>query len=162
MPRRPKDCPIWGKRNLLKLSNHLADIHQLLREERKYFLSKARYLNDPRNAKSMLGEKRMRNDSDDDMSTIPRSDGLESEEKISSSKRMRNESDEVTSIVSNEDIFSSSEEEDGKSSEEFDDSDESENSDEMNESDNSEESDPWGVLLHEAAAELRINWYKVP
>ena len=29
MPRTRKDCPICGKNSLLKLSNHLADFHQL-------------------------------------------------------------------------------------------------------------------------------------
>ena len=52
---------------------------------------------------------------------------------------MRSESDDETSTVSNEDIFSSS--------------DEGESSEEMNDSD--EEADHWGVLIHEAAAELR-------
>ena len=56
---------------------------------------------------------------------------------------MRNESDDDMSTVSNEDIFSSSVEEDGKRSEE------------MSDSDDSEEADPWGELMHEAAAELR-------
>ncbi len=45
---------------------------------------------------------------------------------------MRNESDDDMSTVSNEDIFSSSVEKDGKSSEE------------MSDSDDSEEADPWG------------------
>ncbi len=49
----------------------------------------------------------------------------------------------MMSTVSNEDIFSSLVEEDGKSSEE------------MSDSDDSEEADPWGELIHEAAAELR-------
>ncbi len=70
-------------------------------------------------------------------------DERESEEEMSSPKRMRNESDDGMSTVSKEDIFSSSVEEDGKSSEE------------MSDSENSEEADPWGDLVHEAAAELR-------
>ena len=132
MPRRRKDCPICGKRNLVKLSNHLADIHQLSGETRRYYLS---------NAKSL---------------------GNQSEsEEMSSRKRMRNESDEETLTVSNEDIFSSSEEEDGKSSEDIDGSDESESYEEMNESDDSEEADPWGVLIHEAASELRTKYYEL-
>ena len=36
-----KDCPICGKRNLVKLSNHLADTHQLSAVERKDYLSGA-------------------------------------------------------------------------------------------------------------------------
>ena len=120
MPRRRKDCPICGKRNLVKLSNHLADIHQLSGKTRRYYLS---------NAKSL---------------------GNQSEsEEMSSRKRMRNESHQETLTVSNEDIFSSSDEEDGKSSVDIDGSDESASYEEMNESDDSEEADPWGVLTHE-------------
>ena len=55
MPRRRKDCPICGKRNLVKLSNHLADIHQLSAEERKYYLSEA---SDPEKPGDMLSGKR--------------------------------------------------------------------------------------------------------
>ena len=132
MLRSRKDCPICGKRNLAKLSNHLADIHQLSGETRRYYLT---------NAKSL---------------------GNQSEsEEMSSRKRMRNESDEETLAVSNKDIFSSSEEEGGKSSEDTDDSDETESSEEMNESDDSEEADPWGVLIHEAASELRTKYYEL-
>ena len=132
MPRSRKDRPICGKRNFAKLSNHLAGIHQLSGETRRYYLS---------NAKSL---------------------GNQSEsEEMSSRKRMRNESDEETLTVSDEDIFSSSEEEGGKSSEDTDDSDETESSEEMNESDDSEEADPWGVLIHEAASELRTKYYEL-
>ena len=70
------------------------------------------------------------------MSTVSHDD--ESKEEVPSPKRMRSESDDETSTVSNEDIFSSS--------------DEGESPEEMNDSD--EEADPWGVLIHEAAAEL--------
>ena len=42
MPRKRKDCPICGRRNLLKLSNHLADFHQLSCEEREQHLTQAR------------------------------------------------------------------------------------------------------------------------
>ena len=119
MPRSRKDCPICGKRNLAKLSNHLADIHQLSGETRRYYLT---------NTKSL---------------------GNQSEsEEMSSRKRMRNESDEETLTVSNEDIFSSSEEEGGKSSEDTD-------------ADDSKEADPWGVLIHEAASELRTKYYEL-
>ena len=55
---------------------------------------------------------------------------------------MRNESDDETSTTSNEDIFSSSDQEGAESSEE------------INDSDESEEADPWGVLIHEVAMEL--------
>ena len=149
MPRRRKDCPICGKRNLVKLSNHLADIHQLSAEERKYYLSGAKYLSDPEKPEDMSSRKRMRSDSEDDMSTVARDE--ESEEKMSSPKRMRNESDDETSTVSNKDIFSSSD--DDKSSEETDDaSNEGESSEQTNDSD--EEADPWRALIHEATAEL--------
>ncbi len=111
--------------------------------EGQYYLSKARSLGDQRESEEMSSRKRIRNELDDEMSTASPSDERESEEEMSSPKRMRNESDDDMSTVSNEDIFSSSVEEDGKSSEE------------MSESDDSEEADPWGELIHEAAAELR-------
>ena len=88
MPRRRKDCPICGKRNLVKLSNHLADIHQLSTVERKYYVSGAKYLSDPEKPEDMSSQKRMRSDLDDDMSTVARDE--ESEEEMSSPKRMRN------------------------------------------------------------------------
>ena len=81
MPRRRKDCPICGKKNLV-LSNHLADIHQLSGEERKYYLSGA---SNPEKREDMSSRKRMRSD---DISTVARDD--ESDEGISSPKRMRN------------------------------------------------------------------------
>ena len=38
LPRKPnrrrKDCKICGKKNILKISNHLAQVHHLSREER--------------------------------------------------------------------------------------------------------------------------------
>ena len=175
MPRRRKDCPICGKRNLVKLSNHLADIQQLSAIERKYYLSGAKYLSDPEKPVDMSSQKRMRSDLDDDMSTVARD--KESEEEMSSPKRMRNESDDETSTVSNKDIFSSSD--DDKSSEETDDasnegeifeetddasnegeiseetddvSNEGESSEVTNDSD--EEADPWRALIDEATAEL--------
>ena len=164
MPRRRKDCLICGKRNLVKLSNHLADIIQLSAVERKYYLSRA---SDPEKPGDMLSQKRMRSDSEDDMSTVARDE--ESEEEMSSPKRMRNESDDKTSTVSNKDIFSSSD--DNKSSEETDDasnegeiseetddasnegeiseetdvSNEGESSKETDDSD--EEADPWRALI---------------
>lgn len=42
MPRRRKDCPLCGKQSLVKLSNHLADVHQLSREKRQPYLTQAR------------------------------------------------------------------------------------------------------------------------
>ena len=146
MPRRRKDCPICGKRNLVKLSNHLADIHQLSAIERKYYLSGA---SDPEKPGDMSSRKRMPSDSEDDMSTVARDE--ESEEEMSSPKRMRNESDDETSTVSNKYIFSSSD--DDKSSEETGDaSNEGESSEETDDSD--EEADPWRALIDEATAEL--------
>ena len=41
MPRKRKHCPICGKRKLLKLSNHFADIHELSSEQRQPFLIRA-------------------------------------------------------------------------------------------------------------------------
>ena len=142
MPRRRRDCPICSKKNLAKLSNHLADIHQLSAKERQHYLSKARSLSDQRECEEMPNRKRMRSESDDEMSTASSSDEGTSKKPLSE-KRMRNESDDETSTAPDEDIFSSSGEEDVESSEE------------MNDSDESEEEDPWGVLIHEAAMELR-------
>ena len=88
----------------------------------------------------MPNRKRMWSKSNDEMSTASSSD---EGKKTLSEKRMRNESDDETSTAPDEDIFSSSGEEDVESSEE------------MNDSDESEEEDPWGVLIHEAAMELR-------
>ena len=42
MPRTRKDCPICEKKSLLKLSNHLADFHQLSCEAREQYLIQAR------------------------------------------------------------------------------------------------------------------------
>ena len=160
----------------MKLSNHLADIHQLSAVERKYYLSGEKYLSDPEKPGDISSRKRMRSDSEDDMSTVARDEESEkemsspkrmrsdseddmstvardeeSEEEMSSPKRMRNESDDETSTVSNEDIFSSSD--DDKSSEETDDaSNEGESSEQTNDSD--EEADPWRALIDEATAEL--------
>ena len=39
MPRRRRNCPICGRENLAKLSNHLADMHGLSSEERQVHLS---------------------------------------------------------------------------------------------------------------------------
>ena len=130
----------------MKLSNYLADVHELSAVERKYYLSGA---SDPEKPGDMSSQKRMRSDSDDDMSTVARDEG--SEEEMSSPKRIRSESDDETSTVSNKDIFSSSD--DDKSSEETDDgSNEGESSEETNDSD--EEADPWRALIDEATAEL--------
>ena len=74
MPRRRRDCPICSKKNLAKLSNHLADIHQLSGEERQHYLSKAKSLSDQRESEEMLNRKRVRSESDDKMSTASSSD----------------------------------------------------------------------------------------
>lgn len=102
MPRRRKDCPICGKRNLVKLSNHLADMHHLSCEDRQQYLVQVRSRGD---------------ESGSDCEEMP------------SRKRMRKESDDEMSTVSNEDTFSSSDEEDGESSEEKNDSDDSKEAD---------------------------------
>ena len=152
MPRGRRDCPICSKKNLAKLSNHLADIHQLSGEERQHYLSKARSLSDQRESEEMLNRKKMRNESDDEMSTASSSEERASKETLSE-KRMRNESDDETSTASDEDIFSSSGEEDAVSSEEdaVSSEEDAESSEEMNDSDESEEEDPWGVLIHESS-----------
>ena len=135
---------------LVKLWNHLADIHQLSAEERKYYLSGPKYLSDSEKLEDMSSWKRIRSDLDDDMSTVARDE--EFEDGMSSQKRMGNESDDATSTLSNKNIFSSSD--DDESFEEADDtSNEGESSEETNDSD--EETDPWGVFIDEAAAELR-------
>ena len=41
MPRTRKVCPICGKKGLLKLSNHLANVHKLSSEERQSYLIRA-------------------------------------------------------------------------------------------------------------------------
>ena len=133
MPRRRRDCPICSKKNLAKLSNYSADIHQLSGEERQHYLSKARSLSDQRESEEMLNRKRMRSESDDEMSTASSSEERTSKETLSE-KRMRNESDDETSTASDEDIFSSSGEEDAVSSEE-----DAESSEEMNDSDEEED-----------------------
>ena len=137
MPQRLKDCPICGKRNLVKLSNNMADIHQLSGETRRYYRCKVKPLGDQNLSENMTSRKRMRDDWDDGMSTVSKDE--EYEEEVLSPKKMRSESDDETSIVSIEDIFSSS--------------DEDESPEEMNDSD--DEADPLGVLINEAAAELR-------
>ena len=135
MPRRRKDCPICGKRNLVKLSNYLADIHQLSAVERKYYLSGAKYLSDPEKPEDMSSQKRMRSESDDETSTVSNKDIFSSSDDDKSS--------EETDDASNE----------GEISEETDDvSNEGESSEETNDSD--EEADPWRALIDEATAEL--------
>ena len=42
MPRKRKDCPICGNKSLLKLSNHLANVHQLSCKDRQSFLIRAK------------------------------------------------------------------------------------------------------------------------
>ena len=43
MPRKCKDCPICGKRALIKgLANHLADVHELSSDERQPYLIRAK------------------------------------------------------------------------------------------------------------------------
>ena len=81
----------------------------------------------------------------------------ESEKEMSSPKRMRNEYDDETTTVSNENVSSSSD--DGKCSEETEGSNEGESSEEMN--DSHEDTDLSGVLIHEAAAELRTKHNEV-
>ena len=132
------DCRSCSKKNLAKNLNHLADIHQISGEERQHYLSKAKSLSDQRKSEEMLNRKRVRSESDDEMSTASSSDERTSKETLSE-KRMRNESDDETSTASDEDIFSSSGEEDAESSEE------------MNDPDESDEENPWGVFIHEAA-----------
>lgn len=68
--------------------------------------------------------------------------------KLPSPKRMQNISGHEMATVSNEGTSSSSDDDKKKAGC----SNERENSEEMNDSD--EEADPWGVLVHEEAAEL--------
>ena len=42
MPRKCKDCPIYGKRALKRLANHLADVHELSSQERQPYLIRAK------------------------------------------------------------------------------------------------------------------------
>ena len=54
MTRMRKDCSICGKQGLLKLSNHLADFHQLSSKERQLYLMQARTF--PLDINTMLKE----------------------------------------------------------------------------------------------------------
>ena len=172
-----KDCPICGRTGLLKLSNHLANSHQLSCEDRQYYLtdagphSRRRHENDyyPLQNQSVsenseadtycsLPRKRRRMETVDDPSVSSYDD-----QEMQSRKRMRNEADDEMSTVSNKDIFSSSDEEmnDSAGIDEADPCEEcGESSKEMNDSDESEEADPWGVLIHEAASKLRAKYYE--
>ena len=49
-----KDCTICGKQGLLKLSNHLADFHQLSSRERQSYLMQARIF--PLDINALLNE----------------------------------------------------------------------------------------------------------
>jgi hypothetical protein len=42
MPRKREDCPICGKKHVLKLSNHLAGVHELSSTQRQPFLIRAK------------------------------------------------------------------------------------------------------------------------
>jgi hypothetical protein len=42
MPRTRKVCPMFGKKGLLKLSNHLANVHKLSTQERQPYLIRAK------------------------------------------------------------------------------------------------------------------------
>ena len=46
MCRQRRTCPICQKKGLLKLSNHLADVHHLESDARQPFLKKAREMSD--------------------------------------------------------------------------------------------------------------------
>jgi hypothetical protein len=136
MPRTRKDCLLCGKKNLCKLSNHLADIHHLSSEERRIYLS---------DAKSFCADK-------EDYSIMHRS------------KRatMNNYDEGVSSSSQNGDIFESDDEKE-HSSEEESSSEENENSEENDSKEESEEHessedgedyDPWQTLIHEAKLQL--------
>ena len=77
-----------------------------------------RVLSDQRESEEMSNRKRMRSESNDEMSTASSSDEGTSKETLSEN-RMRNESDDETSTAPDEDIFSLSGEEDVESSEEM-------------------------------------------
>lgn len=49
MPRQRRTCPICQKKGLIKLSNHLADVHQLESDDRRIILKKAKEMNDQSN-----------------------------------------------------------------------------------------------------------------
>ena len=142
MPRTRKDCPLCGKRNLCKLSNHLADIHRLSSEERRVYL------------KSYCA------DEEEDYNIMPRS----------KRPRMDNYNDPSTSSdYRNGDIFDSDDEEqkehsteqeksgsEEESSSEETESGEEDVSNEGSEDETSEEGeyDPWQTLIHEAKRQL--------
>ena len=80
MPRRRRHCPICGKENLAKLSNHLADMHGLSSEEREVYLSPVT---------SQSGEE----ESDEVMSTSSKGDIFSSSEDEASERSEDEDSD---------------------------------------------------------------------
>jgi Mg-chelatase subunit ChlI len=140
MPRTRKDCLLCGKKNLCKLSNHLADIHHLSSEERRIYLS---------DAKSFFTDK-------EDYSIMHRSKRA----------RMDNYDEEASSSSQNGDIFDSDDEKEKEhSSEEESNSEENENSEKEDSKEESEDGehetseegedyDPWQTLIHEAKLQL--------
>ena len=70
MPRRRRNCPICNKKNLAKLSNHLADIHQLSEEEIISLSTLMRNIISLNPDRLVINEsrKRMRSESGDEMS----------------------------------------------------------------------------------------------
>ena len=136
MPRTRKDCLLCGKKNLCKLSNHLADIHRLSSEERRIYLS---------DAMSSCADEQ-------DYSIMHRSKRA----------RMDNYDEGVSSSSQNGDIFDSDDEKE-HSSEEESNSEENENSEEGDSkeesekpesSEDGEDYDPWQTLIHEAKLQL--------
>ena len=91
MPRMRKDCPICVKRNLVKLANHLADIHQISAVKKKDYLSGAKY---PAKPEDMSSQKRMRNEFDDEILTVSNKDIFSSLDDDKSSEETDDAGDE--------------------------------------------------------------------
>ncbi len=139
MPRTRKDCPLCGKKSLCKLSNHLADTHQLSSEERRVYLKSS--CADEEDHDNMPRSKRPRIDNFDEGTTSSDYhnsdifDNDEEEEKEYSSEEEENRSEE------------------NENSEEDDSKEESEDGDDES-SEDEEDYDPWQRLIHEAKLPL--------
>jgi hypothetical protein len=105
MPRTRKDCPLCGKKNLFKLSNHLVDIHRLSSEERRIYLSDAKsFCADKEDYIIMRRSKRARIDNYDEGSSSSSQNGDifdgDNEKEHGSEEESNNEENENTTANS--------------------------------------------------------------
>ena len=136
MPRTRKDCPLFGKKNLCKLSNHLADIHRLSSEDRRIYLSDAKlFCADKEDYSIMRRSKRARMDNYDEGSSSSSQNG----DIFDGDNEKEHRSEEESNSEENE----NSEEDDSK-----------EESEEHESSEDGEDYDPWQTLIHEAKLQL--------